>query len=100
MRPLTAARAAAPDGASDPRHADQAGRLIGQKATSVNAYIARQRGRQTCRVRRRDPDRHALKRHGKCFAFDSGGKQVGQFATLRGAGSSIPTDRSRSAHAR
>jgi hypothetical protein len=34
MRPLKAARAAAPDGASDPRRVDQAGQLIGADATA------------------------------------------------------------------
>jgi hypothetical protein len=39
MRPLKAARAAAPDGASDPRRVDQAGRLIGADATAISPSL-------------------------------------------------------------
>jgi hypothetical protein len=90
MTPRKAARAAAPDGASDPRRDDQAGGLIGRKVTfailtpladAADGLAVYDGAIQIGAV---------IERHGECFAFDSGGKHVGTFPTRRAR--SIPAD--------
>lgn len=88
MRPLKAARAAAPDVASDPRRVDQAGRLIGADATARSPSL--QAGRTADgrpKARRSDgaarlPMLQAIIKEGE---LDAAGEGLGQVEVVRRA---------------
>jgi hypothetical protein len=91
VAPRKAARAAAASkDANGPRRVDQAGWLIGAKATPATSRPQPPQADGLAVYDGAIQIGIVVERHSKCFAFDSAGKYVGTFSTRRAR--SIPTD--------